>query len=183
MLVAGAWLESAATPAHDMPTKADAIIVLGGDTGHRTTKAYELFQEGVAPTIVAYRMRDRAPGAALAGKSLLLQKGVDEHAIIEDERPKSTWEEAKVTRELMDKHGWHSVIVISDPPHMQRLSMAWSKVTRGTELQFALVAAEPGWWKPWTWWESVHSRSLVLHELYKLLGFKVAIELDLQKSE
>ncbi len=69
---------------------------------------------------------------------------------------------------LLETKGWRSVLVVSDPPHMRRLSWVWNKVFDGTEMSFYLIPAPMPLWNATHWWQQRSSATYVLRELIKL---------------
>ena len=61
-----------------------------------------------------------------------------------------SWGEALAVRDRMQAEGLRTVMVVSDPPHMLRLSYTWGSILRGTGLDYTLVATNPPWWRCWS---------------------------------
>ena len=76
--------------------------------------------------------------------------------------------EPLLRRAWMEARGVKRVLVVSDPPHMLRLSYAWSRVFAGSGLSFSLVSSRPPWWSAWRWWANEYSRHFVGNEVLKL---------------
>jgi uncharacterized SAM-binding protein YcdF (DUF218 family) len=74
----------------------------------------------------------------------------------------------------MDKHGWKSALVVSDPPHMLRLHKTWKKAFTGSGKRFILVDTEPSWWNPFLWWRDKISYRFVISEIQKNIYYLVA---------
>jgi uncharacterized SAM-binding protein YcdF (DUF218 family) len=165
---AGYWLAAPARP----PAPADAIVVLGGDDGGRLVRGLELYRGGYAPTIVLTGIehgRRATRSAYLTWRAeFLVRQGVPRSALRYDTESDNSYEEATNVRSLMEKQRWRSVLVVSDPPHMRRLSWTWERVFRDTGLHYVLVASEPDWWSPGDWWRDEKSGAFVLMEYIKL---------------
>ena len=58
----------------------------------------------------------------------------------------NSYTEAVQLLALMRKEGWRTLIVVSDPPHMRRLSWTYADVFEGSGLDYVLVASRPEWW-------------------------------------
>ena len=60
------------------------------------------------------------------------------------------------------------VLVVSDPPHMRRLSWVWRKVFEGSGKDFTLVAADSVNWNAEFWWRTSPNAQFVFSEYIKL---------------
>ena len=56
---------------------------------------------------------------------------------------RNSYTEAVRLLALMRKEGWRTLIVVSDPPHMRRLSWMYADVFEGSGLDYVLVASRP----------------------------------------
>jgi hypothetical protein len=90
--------------------------------------------------------------------------------LIFDNTPRHTWDEAQVVRVHMLANGWHTALVVSDPPHLLRVAYAWSSAFRGTDLTYTLISSDPSWWPGWRWWRNPSASAFVGDEVLKL-GF------------
>jgi hypothetical protein len=88
--------------------------------------------------------------------------------LVVDDTPRNTWNEAQVVRAHMQAGGWHTALVVSDPPHLLRVAYAWSSAFRGTDLNYTLVSSDPPWWPGWRWWRNPQASSFVGDEVLKL---------------
>jgi len=172
----GVWL---AAPA-GVPVVADAVVVLGGDGGNeRATRAGELFRAGFARQVVLTGNAGK-PGMVAEAKAdprvnLLINMGVPTAVLLFDSVSRNSWEEAVNARQMMDEKRWQRVLVVSDPPHLRRLDMAFRHALKDGGQQFVLVATEAGWWQPETWWSDKRSASFVKHETLGLLYYAMRI--------
>ena len=152
----------------DSPEKADLIVSLGGNHGIRDQRTLALYQQGFASRILL-------TGVSRAGDTRLdfMQKnGVPRKAILLDTQSGNTWEEANSTYLLMLANHWQKVLVVSDPPHMRRLSWTWNKVFAGSNLTYRLIAAPlPGW--DADHWRNGPAQDYVLLEIRKLGWYRL----------
>lgn len=155
-----------------LPAEADAIVVLGGGSGDRVARSLELLEAGYAAQLVLTGA-DRPD----AGGAQDIQDARTDFLLRNDVRPdrihyvfpsSNSWQEANSTLELMRSRGWRRVIVVSDPPHMLRLSYTWRRAFQSHPQSFILVATEPAWWNPFLWWTNQASFTFVTSELMKL---------------
>lgn len=168
---AGYFLSSPA----QRPERADLMVVLGGDDGDRSVTAARLYGQGLATRILLTGVEAR-PGEVRElyqnwRAQFLMKAGVLQDAILFDSVSANSMEEAVNARRLMEQKGWRSVIVVSDPYHMRRLSWAWGRVFAGSGLKFRLVATSPDWWKPDRWWLDEKGAQAVITEYIKLVYY------------
>jgi uncharacterized SAM-binding protein YcdF (DUF218 family) len=104
----------------------------------------------------------------------LVDEGVPRAALLFDEASTSSWDEAVNTLALMKHHGWKRVLIVSDPPHMRRLSWVWARLATSAGVQCRLVTSDPRWWNPARWWANKDSGVFVVTELIKLAYYRVA---------
>jgi uncharacterized SAM-binding protein YcdF (DUF218 family) len=169
---AGYWLEAPG----QVPKRADAIVILGGDDGDRALRALALYREGFAPTIVLTGLErgSAAPPHTLTWRAeFLAARGVPKSALRFEVESRNSYTEATNVLELMRKTGWRSVIVVSDPPHMRRLAWTWERIFKGSGLNYVLVPSTPTWWYPGDWWHDEQAGSFVIMEYIKL-GYYMA---------
>jgi uncharacterized SAM-binding protein YcdF (DUF218 family) len=145
----------------DPPVAADVIVVLGGNVEYRGGRAVELYQAGYAPRVfLAGPVDDRL--------LLLEMRGVPASAILLDGKSANTWDEATSAFDLMRSRRWLHALVVSDPPHLRRLSWVWSHVFMGSGMSFRLIAAEMPGWDAGHWWRNQATGTYVMVELQKL---------------
>ncbi len=155
------------------PEKSDVIIVLGGDNGLRVRKGAELYNGGYASHVILTGIDERFyhSGHPNWRERRMMALGVPKNAIKVDTKSKTTWEEAKNTSNTMEKKGWKSAIVVSDPPHMLRLHQTWSRAFEGSSKKFILVSTNPSWWHKGLWWTNRQSYQFVISEIKKNLFY------------
>lgn len=157
------------------PVNADVIIVLGGDSGLRVKRGAELFKAGYAKSILLTGIDSRyyQPSHPNWRERKLMALGVPKNAINVDTWSETTWEEAENAADTMDKMGWKTALIVSDPPHMLRLHQCWAKAFAGTSKHFILVPTSPEWWNPILWWENKVSYRFVISEVKKNVFYLV----------
>lgn len=157
------------------PEKTDVIIVLGGDNGLRVRKGAELYNAGYASHVILTGIDERfyTPAHPNWRERRMIALGVPKKAIRVDTQSTTTWEEAVNTADTMEKNGWKSAIVVSDPPHMLRLHQTWNRAFKGTSKTFILVSTKPEWWRPLSWWKNKKSWQFVINEIKKNLFYTV----------
>lgn len=133
----------------DLPQKADAIVVLGGGVGEtgrpgtstleRARYASELYNEGWAPAVIfssgfVYSYRE-----AEDMKLIAISSGVPEKAILTETKSSSTYENVQFVKEILDRKGWRSVLLVSAPYHMRRVSLVFRKTTPTVTVRYLPV--------------------------------------------
>ncbi len=172
VLGAGHFLEAPAQP----PQKADLLVALGGDDGGRAHGVLELYRKGFAPKILLTgpETHSKTRSAYLNFRArYLIDEDMPEQAILYDRRSVNSWEEAANTRKLMQAMKLDRVLVVSDPPHLRRLSWVWGKVFAGSGKQYTLVAAEMDDWDAAHWWRTSPNAQFVFAEYIKLAYYFV----------
>lgn len=116
----------------DEARPADAIVVLGAAQYNgvpspiyraRLDHAINLFDEGVAPTLVM--TGGKLPGdtttEADAGRAYAIAHGVPEEAIIVEDRGRTTLESLQTVGEIFRERGLGTAVFVSDRTHMLRV--------------------------------------------------------------
>lgn len=170
---AGRYLTASA----ESPVKADLIVTLGGGNGGRDDRALKLYKEGIASKVLitgqegAYR-KTRSNYLNWRAQ-YLVDQGVPRSALLFDERSASSWDEAVNTLQLMQAMRMHHVVVVSDPPHLRRLSWVWGKVFAESGRHYTLVASEMEGWDPDHWWRTSGNAQFVFGEYIKLVYYLI----------
>ncbi|WKZ33199.1 MAG: YdcF family protein [Thermodesulfobacteriota bacterium] len=141
--------------------RADAAICLSGAEVERVEHCLRLYMAGKARTIVVtgggleaglifYRQ-----GGSLASisRDWLLGNGVPAGSIITLEEGASTYEEAATVRSFVEGRGMKSIVVVSSPYHMRRVSLVFRKAFQGSGIEVGFSPARgfdeglAGWWR------------------------------------
>ncbi|MBI4683935.1 MAG: YdcF family protein [Nitrospirae bacterium] len=153
---------------------ADVIVVLAGEESERVEHGVKLFKEGWA-------RKDRiilAGGPAVwkyTWASLMMNHaiylGAPKNAILLEDKSRSTEEDARLTKEIMDKYGYKSCILVTSPYHSRRATKIFRKVM-GNEIN---VSSSPSdsWFKFEEWWKRRRERAMVFNEYSKFLWLLV----------
>jgi uncharacterized SAM-binding protein YcdF (DUF218 family) len=172
-LSAGRFL---AAPAR-APVKSDLLVSLGGDDGGRSDRALELYKKGYAPRILLtgpegahWKLRVRRLNWRAR---YFVEEGVPERALLYDRESRNSWEEAVSTLRLMQSMKLDRALVVSDPPHMRRLSWVWGRVFAGSGKEFILVASDMEGWDAAHWWRTSPNAQFVFGEYIKLAYYVV----------
>ncbi|MDO8744650.1 MAG: YdcF family protein [Candidatus Brocadiaceae bacterium] len=140
----------------DTQKPSESIVVLGGGLGvQRVIHAVKLYEKGIAPIIILTGQEMEFDGRKIRFKDIKLTEprlagmlakmyGVPEDILFFEERSQNTYEDAKYVKEDLLKMGIHSAIIVSDPFHMQRVSMIFRKVFKDTPVSLTFSPADDG---------------------------------------
>jgi len=150
--VANAWM------INELPTKADAIVVLGGAAQDRSFEAARLYHAGLAPTILVMNSELRAtdslgltiPEAELV-RRLLLTNGVPLEAVhTAGTNLTSTFEEALTVKRWSEASHATSFLIPTGSFHSRRVRWVFHKTFKDT-ARLTVVSISPeecqDWWK------------------------------------
>jgi uncharacterized SAM-binding protein YcdF (DUF218 family) len=157
---------------------ADVIVVLAGEETERVEHGVKLFKEG-------WSRKDRMilTGGPLVWKytwATLMQEhavhlGMQKSAILLADKSRTTEEDAVFTKELMDKYGYKSCIIVTSPYHSRRALKVFKRVM-GDEIKIISAPSE-SWFQFDKWWKRERDRARVMDEYSKFIwllmfGFK-----------
>ena len=150
---------------------ADVIVVLAGEETERVEHGVKLFKEGWA-------RRDKIilAGGPLVWKytwaSLMKEHaiflGVPKNAILLEDRSRTTEEDARFTKEIFNKYGYRSCILVTSPYHSRRATKIFRKVM-ADKIMGISAPAEKSWFSFDEWWERRRDRSRGLDEYSKFI--------------
>lgn len=131
------WFLASPLKISQAPEKADVIVALSGGVGEsgkagqgyeeRVGYAFELYKQGYAKNIIfssGYKFKFKE---TLVMKSLAVALGIPPEAIFLEDNAKNTYENVKFSREIVDQHRWKSILLVSSPYHMARVSLVFKK--------------------------------------------------------
>ncbi len=116
----------------DQAAHADAIIVLGAAAydakpspvfQERIRHGLDLYRAGYAPLLIftgGYGGRGARFSESQVARRYALKQGVPDDAILIETASRNTVQNLVEAKRLMDQHGIHRVIIVSDPLHMAR---------------------------------------------------------------
>ena len=120
-------------------SRADAIIVLGGEPLARPTEAARLYQQGVAPRVFV-----TGTGDAARCRKVLMGAGVPASAIITEAKATTTYANATLLKPLLEEAKVNSALIVTSPFHTRRALATFRKVMPG--IHFGVTDASIGWW-------------------------------------
>ena len=116
------------------PVKSDAIIVLGAQVvgyqpspvlQERLDSALTLYREHYAPVFILTGGQGEGEhiAEAEASKRYLESKGVPSAVMYLDNQSKNTWENLFDAKQIMQKHGMHTAIIVTDYFQQERAQL------------------------------------------------------------
>lgn len=150
---------------------ADVIVVLSGEETERIEYGVKLFKEEWAR-----KNRIIMSGGPAVGKqtwaSLMKEYaeylGVPGQYILTEDRSRSTEENAVYTKELLDKCGYKSMILVTSPYHSERSSIIFKRIM-GDRIRVISAPCDNSWFKFDEWWKRRRDRDTVLSEFSKFI--------------
>jgi uncharacterized SAM-binding protein YcdF (DUF218 family) len=150
---------------------ADVIVILAGEETERVEYGVKLFKEGWArkdriilaggPLVWKYSW------AALMGEQAKYL-GVPKRDILLEDRSRTTEEDAIFTKEIMDKYGYKSCILVTSPYHSKRATKIFRKVM-GDRIKIISAPSIKSWFSFDEWWKRRRDRAYVLNEWSKFV--------------
>jgi uncharacterized SAM-binding protein YcdF (DUF218 family) len=150
---------------------ADVIVVLAGEETERVEYGVKLFKEGWA-------RKDRIilAGGPLVWKytwaSLMKEHaiflGAPKNAILLEDKSRTTAEDVRFTKGILNKHGYKSCIVVTSPYHSRRAPKIFRKIM-GDKITIISAPAEKSWFSFDEWWNRRRDRARVLDEYSKFI--------------
>ncbi len=162
--------------------RADALLVLSDDNfnGDRAARAAQLFQQAMAPVVVASGRRLRS----YAGIGELMEHDLEAHGVpkgailVFAHTAESTREEAEQLRGLASERGWRRVIVVTSNVHARRARYIYRRVFP-PQVDVRVGAAADKTFDPDSWWEN---RTGVKQMFLETVSMTVAMW-ELRRSE
>lgn len=156
------------------PAYGDIVVVLGGGWNERITTGKELLERGYVNRVLLTGVSPQREGsrAPLDPRyASLLAAGISADMIYLDNSAQNTWQEAVLIRSLVQSRGWHKVLIVTDPPHLRRLTWVCNRVLSRVGIDYYLIPTHPLWWDKAHWWRNETSSWFVAREYLKLLGY------------
>jgi len=157
-------------------SRADAIVILGSGGPERVERGVELYKSGYGAKIIITGEELNLPGFRINWSQLAMREavasGVPQKAIILEERPSSTYEDAVYVKEDMLSGNFKSAIVVSSNYHTRRAKVIFKKVFRDQKdisLQFS--PADYKYFQTREWWTREKELVTVVNEYCKLIFY------------
>ena len=99
-------------------------------------------------------------------RELAVGQGVPAPAIMLETKAASTFENVMFVREILARHGWQRILLVSSPYHMRRAILTWRKVAPGVQVVSSPVKQSQFY---------AHARGVSLEQIRGILHEYVAI--------
>lgn len=150
---------------------ADVIVVLAGKEDGSVEYGVKLFKDDWAkkdriimsggPLLWKFTaadiMKRQAESLGIPGKNILLEG-----------KSTTTVQGAKYTRDILHKHGYRSMILVTSPYRSKRAALIFRKVM-GDGIRVVCAPVENSWFRFGGWWKRPRERKAVLWEYVKFI--------------
>lgn len=154
----------------DILEKSDVIIAIsGGDTAARTEEAIRLYKDGWAPYLLfsgAARSGDISNAESM--RSYAISKGVPSSKIFIEEESATTYENAKLSRDIIEKQGWKKIILVTSPYHQKRASMTFNFVLNN-DVKLINHSSSDKYWSASMWYRGDKNRNTSFEEIFRVI--------------
>lgn len=143
------WFLASPLNISETPQKADAIVVFGGGVGEtgspgkstieRARHAVKLYKDGYASNIIFSSGYTYIYNDAENMRLFAISMGIPEENIILEQEANSTYENVRFSKDIIDRNGWDSVLIISSPYNMRRVSLVFNKWGNDIKVRYTPV--------------------------------------------
>jgi len=162
----------------------DVVVPLGGGGDHRVKEAVRLMQERYALWMIITEPGELEPGEGLGSQYFritAIESGLSPHAIlISEDIAKSTYDEARSVRKLMERHQYKSVIIVNDPFHTQRTRMIFRDVFRDSSITVRVHPVPNHPYRSGSWFFSLEGWGHTIREYVKMVGYLTGLYQSLE---
>jgi uncharacterized SAM-binding protein YcdF (DUF218 family) len=164
--------------AEDSPVQSDAIVILLGNSYDRSSRAAELYRQGLAPIILM--------GRTVAGASyddeiemhrrVLRGGGVPADAIrvLPGEVVKNTHDEALRVRDYVRTHPVRRITVVTTAYHTARTRWTFRRVLGGSGVEVRMAVSEDPRFTEANWYLNDDGIKMYMSELCKFIYYRIA---------
>jgi uncharacterized SAM-binding protein YcdF (DUF218 family) len=153
---------------------ADVIVVIpDSETGYSVEYGVKLFKEGWAKKdriILSGGVATWKYTWASLMKEQALSLGVPRNAILLEEKSASTKENAIFAKDVIKRHGYTSLILVTSAYHSKRANKIFEKIM-GNEIKVLSAPSEENGFRFENWWKRERDRRTVLIEFFKFFWF------------
>ena len=121
------------------PAKADAIVVLGGESQARPVEAARLYRQGVAPLVFII-----GTGDTPTNRRALIEAGVPPDRILVETQSRSTLQNAEFAKPLLEQARVRHAVLVTSSFHARRALATFQQRIPG--IQFGVATSRIGWW-------------------------------------
>src|SRR4029077_20346804 len=106
----------------------------GGGTQERVQRAIDVYKAGHSKHLILSSGYVYSFPEAEAMRSTAVEQGVPAADILLEQRSTDTYQNVTFVRDILQAHGWTSVLLVSSPYHMRRALLVWHKVAPGIHV-------------------------------------------------
>jgi uncharacterized SAM-binding protein YcdF (DUF218 family) len=121
------------------PGKADAIVVLGGESQARPVEAARLYRQGVAPLVFII-----GTGDTPTNRRALIEAGVPPDRILVETQSRSTLQNAEFAKPLLEEARVRNAVLVTSSFHARRALATFQQRIPG--IEFGVATSRIGWW-------------------------------------
>ncbi len=159
----------------DKIERADAIVVLSGNSFDRGNKAAALFFHGFAPRIVCpggnrayeFEILNMQISEAEAAKINLARLGVPDSCIVIMNAGTSTKEEADLIKQFATIKKYKKLILLTSLYHTRRAGYVFKKALKYTDIKLMVCGAKSSRFDELNWWKTEDGLIAMNNELLK----------------
>jgi uncharacterized SAM-binding protein YcdF (DUF218 family) len=168
----------------DVLKKADLIVCMMGSPVERGLAAADLYHQKMAPRILIARedlpsgievLKKRGvhyPEARELLEMMLTGLGVAKSDLLSSERfAGNTLEEVKLIRDVVQRNGFRSLIVVTSPTHTRRTWLTFRNVFGKVEVDIMMAPSHYSDFRPEDWWKKRKYGKAVIIEYQKLIYY------------
>lgn len=162
---------------------ADLIYLLNGEVETRPFHAAQLFEQGLAASIVTPREEDSPPvqlglypNGTEVSVRVLQELGVpaEQITVLDFEGGvTSTFDEAVALRDYVTSHPVRRIIIVTSALHTRRTRWIFERQLAGSEVEIQLSAAPQYGYDATNWWLNERGLRMVNEEYVKLLLYRL----------
>lgn len=150
----------------ELPYKADFIVILGGGEGSRALTAVSLYYRHLAPKIIVSGL---GKGLRL-DRSIIEECGVPSDALIINDHPDTTWDEAQQILDILESNDARSAVIVTDAFHTRRARATFQQIQTKPDLTLTF-ADSYDIFQYNQWWQTPEGREAILSEYFKIVYY------------
>jgi uncharacterized SAM-binding protein YcdF (DUF218 family) len=155
--------------------RADVVVSLSGGS-LRVGRAIELYRQGrVRKIFLPFDLEERLGFLGMSVPEMVKAKavslGIRPEDILLQDGVTSTEEDARVSRQVLERHGFRSAIILTSAFHTRRAALAFRRVFRDSPVRIfiAAVPLEEEGYRLDRWWTEERELVFVINEYIKLV--------------
>jgi uncharacterized SAM-binding protein YcdF (DUF218 family) len=140
------WIMAGPLKISQPPAVSDCVAVFGGGVGEsgkagqgyeeRVGYAVELYKKGYSKNLIFSSGYKSFYNETLLMKALAMELGIPDSAIMLETDAANVYENVKFTKKILEERGWRSVMVVSSPYNMRRISLVFGKLGRNIGVKY-----------------------------------------------